>query len=704
MSTSAMWLSGRSPRLLAFLLLPVLVAGQSNIRVTGMGFFDNVELDQRLSFLNGVPNNEPQVLDGLAVEDDAYILLQLLARRGYPEAEVVAEWIQENGDRSEITWTLPFAPKITPEAAVSPVEEVTFVCRPGQLRYYAEVEVRGLTAIPPAEARDYFIPRGILFSRREDRAHTDEILQNRAGNLIGTLRRMGYREASIAHQEVSVDPQTGATRVQLVIDEGPLHRPGTLRLEGGRDIPFKLDLPDAEALPDVVNSGYMREVRQSVLNQLYRAGYPDARVEVDPFPRPADPGEPVAVDTVVRVNPGEFVELAGFSFEPPGLMKESVLRRQSRLGGLEAYDLVVVDEARRRLLALGVFQRVELREEAVGPGSRKAVYLLEPMPWQRLSLRLGYGSYEQIRAGLTWEHRNPFGRGHRYEIELRQSLKASRLTASYMVPHFFDQRNTGFIRAGHEARDEITYEHSSSEFLFGVTRRLRFPGAELSLEYAFEDLDTTRASTGRFASANESTVSSLSLAAVLGRRDSVLYPTRGFDLSVRGKFALEALGGESLFQKIELSGTYHRILFGSLYLHLGLRYGTLFSEKPTSRFLPFGERFFPGGPGTVRGYRRGEASPLTPEGDLVGAEGFVLANVELEQRILKNLSLVVFWDGIGISRERLDWPDTEQLYSIGLGIRWRSVVGPVRLEYGYNPEPRIHDPDGTLHLSVGFPF
>ncbi|HVR36150.1 MAG TPA: BamA/TamA family outer membrane protein, partial [Methylomirabilota bacterium] len=40
----------------------------------------------------------------------------------------------------------------------------------------------------------------------------------------------------------------------------------------------------------------------------------------------------------------------------------------------------------------------------------------------------------------------------------------------------------------------------------------------------------------------------------------------------------------------------------------------------------------------------------------------------------------------------------------GGGVRWKTIIGPARLEYGHNLNPRRHDPSGTLHFSIGFPF
>ncbi len=65
--------------------------------------------------------------------------------------------------------------------------------------------------------------------------------------------------------------------------------------------------------------------------------------------------------------------------------------------------------------------------------------------------------------------------------------------------------------------------------------------------------------------------------------------------------------------------------------------------------------------------------------------------------------MVLFADAVGLAREGFA-TGRERLYSVGLGLRYQTVVGPVRVEYGYNPAPRPHDPRATLHVAVGFPF
>lgn len=95
---------------------------------------------------------------------------------------------------------------------------------------------------------------------------------------------------------------------------------------------------------------------------------------------------------------------------------------------------------------------------------------------------------------------------------------------------------------------------------------------------------------------------------------------------------------------------------------------------------------------------------MDANGNQLGAETYTQANIEFEQLLTRTWSVVLFCDVVGFAFDRADYPVDETLYSIGAGIRWRTLIGPVRLEYGHNLNRRTHDPAGTLHFSVGFPF
>jgi outer membrane translocation and assembly module TamA len=79
-------------------------------------------------------------------------------------------------------------------------------------------------------------------------------------------------------------------------------------------------------------------------------------------------------------------------------------------------------------------------------------------------------------------------------------------------------------------------------------------------------------------------------------------------------------------------------------------------------------------------------------------------NLETEFALAKNWSFVLFSDSLGETVAMTDYPFDIFLFSVGAGLRYQSIIGPVRVEYGHNLNPRPHDPSGTLLFSLGFPF
>jgi outer membrane protein assembly factor BamA len=136
----------------------------------------------------------------------------------------------------------------------------------------------------------------------------------------------------------------------------------------------------------------------------------------------------------------------------------------------------------------------------------------------------------------------------------------------------------------------------------------------------------------------------------------------------------------------------------------GLSHGIVLGMGNSSENIPFNRRFFPGGENSIRGYREGEASPKDAQGQIVGAETTTLATVELEQALTPKWSVVLFSDSLGEAQNASNYPFDIGLFSVGGGVRVKTIIGPMRLEYGYNLNPRKGDPIGTLQFSIGSPF
>jgi len=127
--------------------------------------------------------------------------------------------------------------------------------------------------------------------------------------------------------------------------------------------------------------------------------------------------------------------------------------------------------------------------------------------------------------------------------------------------------------------------------------------------------------------------------------------------------------------------------------------------------LPVYEKFYLGGLSTIRGFDSGKISPLELNKDLttysrVGGEKMWYSNVELIFPIVKEIGLkgLVFFDMGNVYTDAENWSVSDLRYSTGLGFRWLSPMGPLRLEWGYNLAPKEGEKQGVWDFSIGGGF
>lgn len=684
---------------LSLLLLAGGLCAQTNLQVKGMGWLENRSLKSRLAFLQDLTARQAATLDAALLEDSAFLLIKQLQRDGYQQPSVVGILSESDRER-RVEWTTPYTIQLD---ADTQVDAVTYVIEPGLLAYYDSVDIQGVVAIEPKDLQRYFIPGGVLVQTRRAKVFTLENLDRRIGRVVQTLQAAGYGDAQLVERAFELDPQSGAVRVSLVFEQGPLHYVGrvvkVIRRDGREtETVMPLD-PDT-----LLTSNWEQAQRSALRNEAFAAGYPDAKVTLQRAPAAAQQGESDTriFDYRIVADWGEAASLGAVRFSGDADTRRSVLRSRLKLAEGEPLDRLEVDQARRRMMGLGIYRHVAVDLEPAAGAERDVVYALEPGLRQELQLLGGWGSYEQARIGFSWEHRNPFGRAHRYQLDAKQSLKSTQGQLSYSIPQVFSSEISGYANAGYNFREEISYDRANRGVSLGAAYNTP-AGWRLAAEYGFYLEEADRRDSAGFISEEDATVSSVRFSVSYDQRDDVLAPGSGWHVYSEFKVANRLLGGSVDFVRWELGGSYHFALTDSTLAHLGLRGGAILSGGERQQNIPFNERFFLGGENSLRGYREGEASPLDADGDQIGAESYALLNLELEQRIFPGFSTIVFLDSLHHARDQFSG-ETQLLHSLGLGLRYQTVIGPIRLEYGHNLNPREQDADGSVHLSIGFPF
>lgn len=671
----------------------------ATLRVSGAGWLRDRELKASLERLLGEARGE--VLRTNAVEDAAFLLMSAVQSEGFLKPKIAVECVDAGGAKTEfaldetMTTTVPRAME---------ARSVTFRVTPGVRYYVREVKFTGLHVIKEKAARSFFVGDTALFSGKASRAYTPARLSRALDGLQAELRQLGYAEAEVRAGDLAIDERTGAVVVPVTVKEGPKWRVGAVRVDGVEDTGVEVD-----SVRSFVGQPWTDSLQQSVAGQVRRAffgkGYADVRVRMIRESAAAKDGR-TEVTVIARVRPGDVVRLGEVRFAGREQVREEVLRRRVQAKPDAPLNPLEVDQARFRLARLGVFEKVELSYEPTTGPVRSPVFTVREGRSLETNLLFGYGSFEQARGGVELRQFNLFGRAHQSRLLVVQSMKSSRGDYSYTVPEIFGESVDGTAKVFGLQRDELSFLRQE----YGVNATLSMPvhwlGANATAGYTFQSLrnrDNVLAT--RSLDDQQVTVASLDAGLTRDRRDNPLRPRKGYRWFGQVEAASRGLGGQAEFQRFELGGSYHTGWGEGRWVHAAISHGVITTWGTSDRLLPVNKRFFPGGDNSIRGYREGEASPRGAGGLFIGAKSYALGNLDLEQALTTKWSVVVFGDALATAAELRHYPLAgERLYSAGLGVRYQTLIGPIRVEYGRNLNPRTGDPGGTWQISVGAPF
>lgn len=391
-------------------------------------------------------------------------------------------------------------------------------------------------------------------------------------------------------------------------------------------------------------------------------------------------------DSGVRYFLGEV----SFNQDKPWL-SEAMLNRYSEIEPGQPYQAEDLQQLQGDLSNTEYYQEVTLDvspENANEDNEIPVIVNLEARNPTRYSFGAGYGTDTgaRIKAGITKRRINQAG--HHFTGEALISELRYGIAGDYTIPGSDPRTDSWGIRGSVEDEHSDTSDYTTAKLGGYYRHRDGLWMKTYSLDYLVE----------RYEILDEDENSKLLIPSVEWTRtypqelSERIYPTRGtlLQLSVRG--ASEDLLSDTSFIQPMISGKWIHSFSNSTRLIARGAAGTTsvsdFDELPTSL------RFFTGGDKTVRGYAYNVIGP-TIGNDVVGGKHLLESSIEYEVPVSEKWSIAAFAD-IGDAFD--DEPDYKR--GVGLGIHWRSPIGPVRLDFGH----ALDEPPGKqlrLHLTIG---
>ncbi|MBV0932763.1 autotransporter assembly complex protein TamA [Marinobacterium sp. A346] len=500
------------------------------------------------------------------------------------------------------------------------------------------------------------------------------------------LEPYGYYNPELKLQ-VMLDGDSSQWRAEYQVNPGPQTLIGEARLilkgEGVDDAQLQQVMADTpiKAGAPLIHADYaaLKSALQSRAAErgYYQAGFERNEIRVDTTANRAD------ITLIYATGPRARI---GEIRLQPAPVSESLLRRYLPFQSGDPVNTARLVEYQRNLINSNYFADVEVRPRLNELSDARLPVDVKLTP-QKQSLYqggVGYGTDTgaRMQLGLTrrWLNRS----GHTLEARLRLSQIRQQLTASYQIPGANPTTDRFALNFLLEDEDSDTIDSRTLALGGSWQRQLGEWERRLALDWQHE--------TWTFEGEEQTSTLLLPSARFSRTRtDNRMNPSRGHQISLGATVASQSLLSDTDLLQLDIRGKRVDTLSERWRLLTRAELGVTFIDSVDD--LPASLRFYAGGDNSVRGYDYQSLGPIGDEGDVIGGRYLATASLEVDYLIRDNWRVAAFVD----TGNAFDDRDTELKTGAGLGARWQSPVGPVRLDFAIPL-----DEDGwQIHFTLG---
>lgn len=534
----------------------------------------------------------------------------------------------------------------------------------------------------------------------------------------------GYIKARAGKAKIELSADKSELYLTIPVEEGERFRTGDVDLSGE----FLEDHPKEELMKLVTlesgewfSSTRLRETMQKVGDVYKDEGY--AYVELVPNTAVDEDEKIVGLD--INIKTGKKVRFGRIRVVGNTRTRDKVIRRELRIYEGEYYSSKGLARSRRLVTRLGFFETVDIRTtRGASDDTMDVIVEVKEKPTGTFQIGAGFSSIESFVAQAQIAQNNLFGRGQNLSFQgtfsQLRTIASIRFADNYLADtrvrfstslYSFQQAFLNFVRES--LGGDVTFGYPlSDDWSVAATYTLE----EVSLEsggFGSERADN-RWTLADTLSAGGLT-SSVRLSLFWDTRNNQLFPTSGWFSSASVEHAAGFLGSENLFTRYRTRHRFYYDIGFNMVLKFNTELGMITS--PNVNGPPRFERFFVGGPLSLRGFFRlsqgpsrsvpSSSAPLgasTAKQTIGGTQQWT-NNLEFEFPIFQRVGIrgVGFIDG-GNAFDRSD-SFSDKLdqfrFAWGFGVRWFSPIGPLRFEWGFPFAPRTGEDTSVFEFSIG---
>lgn len=515
------------------------------------------------------------------------------------------------------------------------------------------------------------------------------------------FQAQGFLNAVVAPPEFTPHPATRTADVLVRVKEGRRFTFDTVTATGdlaGSEREVEKQLIDLSGQP--FNEARVETVRRNIIGIHEQRGHFAAVVSAE-FDLARKEGGRVAV--VYRITPGPRFHIAnldiapGFSHGAQRVLRGSFKRVPGRI-----YSPAELEFMSRRALDTAVFSKLDVKPRTSGDDTLALDITGEEGPRTTLSASLGYETFEGIFLRAEARQVNFMDTGNAVRALVEHTVRSQRAAIKWRDPVIFESAYSLDAELAAQAVQVFDYERRTLSLRTTLNRQWsKRVSANIFAEGSANQAESSMLTAEELGPADYN-LGTLGAGLLLDYRDSPVLPARGWMTGV----TLTGAGGGASYLRGDVLFAYYQPITKKLRAAFSAKSSIIHNSGGVEN-LPIDLRVFNGGSTSVRSFAEREMGPRSREGDTpLGGRMSQTLSIELSREIRPGLELALFGD-VGNLSDTVSNPFSQPSglrHAIGLGVRYKLPIGPLRIDYGFNPDRQRGEPVGALHVTFGFAF
>ncbi|MEM1277348.1 MAG: autotransporter assembly complex family protein [Pseudomonadota bacterium] len=569
-----------------------------------------------------------------------------------------------------------------------------------------------ITGLPDEEATALAEQALATFQREPDGAQSLAFLRRRASSdepmVQKLLRSRGYYQGSVDITVTPIEPEDGTevteATVLFEVDPGPVFTLVAHEFEiTSRGLAPELAAAEfGSPIGQPANAAAILDAENLAVLRLKESGFPYAARGKR---RALADLEAKTIEVVTPIDAGPLAVYGALTFEGLDEVEEAYLRTYLDFDLGQTFSQEELEDYQDELLATDLFDSISVRApddppEGEAPVSLPIIVAATEREKRTVGASARYNTDDGPSVKLDYENRNLFGANETFTAEAIAGLDLQSLTFGYREPQYLRDGQDFIAELEVSNETDDAFDAQTATLTVGISRRLNdfwTVGAGGLLEASLID--------DNLEGESESYLFGIPLSAAYDGSDDLLNPTKG------SRFLTEVTPFVGTFDEdfasfltVDTRGSTYYDITGTKDYVLAARGRAGFILTDELETVPDTRRLYSGGGSSVRGFEQRSIGPLDAAGDPTGGLSVLELNGEFRGTISGDLGGVVFVDAGSVSEEIV--PDFNEGVQVaaGVGIRYYSPAGPIRVDIAFPLNGREIDDTFQFYFSIGQAF